>query len=75
MKKFAILIPTFNEMNNIEILVKRICFVLKKYIFEIIVVDDNSQDGTIKILKKLKQKIKNLIILLEKNLIEIYLNQ
>jgi dolichol-phosphate mannosyltransferase len=68
MKKFAILIPTFNEMNNIEILVKRICFVLKKYIFEIIVVDDNSQDGTIKILKKIKAKNKKFNYFIRKKL-------
>ena len=54
MNKFSIIIPTFNEVNNIEILINEICIFLQKKIFEIIVVDDNSQDGTKKILKKIK---------------------
>ena len=46
MKKFSILIPIFNEKNNIEALIRKICGVLEKNIFEIIVVDDNSYDGS-----------------------------
>jgi len=55
-KKFSILIPVFNERKNIEILVYKILKFLKKNIFEIIVIDDNSHDGTKEILKRIKSK-------------------
>ena len=55
-KKFSILIPVFNERKNIEILVDKISKFLKKNIFEIIVIDDNSHDGTKEILKRIKSK-------------------
>ena len=58
MNGFTILIPTYNEKKNIEFLIKKISKVLKKFIFEIIVVDDNSKDGTINILRKIKSKNK-----------------
>ena len=57
-KKFSIIIPTYNEKKNIEILIKHISKVLKKTIFEIIVVDDDSNDGTKKILDNIKSKNK-----------------
>ncbi len=67
MKKFSIIIPIFNEMNNIEILIRKICINLKEVVFEIILVDDNSQDGTKKILKKIKAKNKRLNYIIRKN--------
>jgi len=67
MKKFSIIIPIFNEMNNIEILIRKICITLKEVVFEIILVDDNSQDGTKKILKKIKAKNKRLNYIIRKN--------
>ena len=50
--KFSIVIPILNEGKNIEDLVKKISKSLKKIIFEIIFVDDNSTDNTLEILKK-----------------------
>ena len=67
MKKFSILIPTFNEMNNIGILISKICSILKEDIFEIILVDDNSLDGTKRILKKIKAKNKRFNYIIRKN--------
>ena len=58
MKKFSILIPTYNEKKNIELLIKKISKILKKSLFEIIVIDDDSKDGTINILKDIKVKNK-----------------
>ena len=54
--KFSILVPTYNEIDNIKKLIKKISDVLKKNIFEIIVIDDNSQDGTKKVLYQIKKK-------------------
>ena len=56
MSKYSIIIPTFNEKKNIFILIKRIKKFLKKNNYEIIVVDDNSYDGSITVFNKIKNK-------------------
>jgi len=48
-----IIIPTFNEKENIESIIKKV-FSLKKQ-FNILIVDDNSLDGTAKIVKTLQK--------------------
>ena len=50
-KNVSIILPTFNEKLSIEFAISE----LTKYLpgVEIIVVDDNSPDGTLEILKKL----------------------
>ena len=57
--KFSIVIPTYNEKQNISILVNKITKNLKHLSYEIIVIDDNSTDGTTKVLKKIKSSKKN----------------
>lgn len=42
----SIIIPTFNEGKNIIALINKIRIEFKDYLLEIIVVDDNSSDGT-----------------------------
>jgi len=63
--KFSIVIPVFNEKKNITILINKINYYLKHkdYDYEIIVVDDSSVDGSIEVLKKLIQKVKNLKVI------------
>jgi dolichol-phosphate mannosyltransferase len=56
-KKVSIIIPTLNESLNLVTLVTKINKYLKKNIYEIIIIDDNSVDGTKKVLNKLKKKI------------------
>ena len=57
----SVLIPCFNEKNTIEEIVNRINK-LEDLNLEIIVIDDNSDDGTRKILQeKIKDKISQLI--------------
>ena len=58
-KKFSIVIPTYNEKKNISLLIEKIKKYLKNYFYEIIVVDDNSNDGTKDILKKINLHNKN----------------
>ena len=62
MPKTIVFIPTYNEKENIARLVKEIL----KYNVEILIVDDNSPDGTWKIAKELAKKHKNVHLLLRK---------
>jgi glycosyltransferase involved in cell wall biosynthesis len=62
----TIIIPCYNEVKTIEIIVNKI-LKLNKYEFEIIIVDDYSIDGTREVLKdKLSNKV-SLIIYNKKN--------
>ena len=63
----SIVIPVFNERNNIENLIKKIISILKKKKIEIIVVDDSSTDGTTQLLKNIKKKYSNLKVIFRKN--------
>lgn len=49
----SIVIPTYNENGNIGILLDKIDNCLENIKYEIVVVDDNSTDGTIEIVNKL----------------------
>ena len=60
-RKLSIVIPILNEEKNISPLTKKIKKYLKSYDFEIIFVDDNSNDQSKEILKKLKKNIYFLI--------------
>jgi len=61
MPKNIIIIPTYNERGNISILLQKIfSFVPDTHV---LVVDDNSPDGTAEIVEKLKNKYLNLSLL------------
>lgn len=66
MNKLSIIIPTYNEKNNLIKLIKEIEKKLKKSAYEIIVIDDNSQDLTGKIAKKIFNKNKKIRIFIRK---------
>lgn len=53
MKRSLVVIPTFNESDNIPQLVPRILNLGKH--FEVLVVDDNSPDGTAKLVKLMQE--------------------
>ena len=61
----SVIIPVYNEVNNIEEIIKRVQST--KLAAEIVIVDDTSQDGTREILQKLDGKKKIRVILHEKN--------
>ena len=42
----SVIVPTYNEIENIEKLIFRVHEILSKYKYELIIVDDNSPDGT-----------------------------
>ncbi|KPK81592.1 MAG: dolichyl-phosphate beta-D-mannosyltransferase [Bacteroides sp. SM23_62_1] len=64
MNERLVIIPTFNEKENIEKIIRRI-FNLKPE-FDILVVDDNSPDGTAHIVKTLMDEFSNRLFLLER---------
>lgn len=65
MDKILIIIPTYNENNNIDILIKSIFN--KNLEFNILIVDDNSTDGTLEKIHELKKIYKNLFLLKRPN--------
>ena len=54
--KFSIVIPVFNESKSLPLLINQIYKILKSKKFELIIVDDNSNDETKYIMKKIKKK-------------------
>ncbi|MEM6543048.1 MAG: glycosyltransferase, partial [Bacteroidota bacterium] len=54
MEAGLVIIPTFNEIENVEAIINTV-FDLKKD-FHILVVDDNSPDGTAQNVKQLQQQ-------------------
>lgn len=61
MTKSIVIIPTYNELENISILLERI--IKLSTFFNVLVVDDNSPDGTAKLVKKYSNKYKSRIFL------------
>ena len=64
-KKFSIILPTLNEAENLKTLIPEIFKELKNFSnlnFEVLVVDDNSNDGTYNLIQSLQKKYKNLNI-------------
>jgi len=64
-RKISVVIPSFNEEGNIEVLATRLINVLKTvpYTYEVIFVDDGSSDGTLERLKTLSGLDNNLFYL------------
>lgn len=63
MKKIVLILPTYNERDNIASLIDKIQDNFRKikgYKSEILVVDDNSPDGTIDVVKESAVKYKNI---------------
>ena len=62
--KFSIVIPIFNEQDNIKVLINEIKNKLTQFNdeYEIIIVDDGSTDSTVKILEK---EVNNKLVLLK----------
>jgi dolichol-phosphate mannosyltransferase len=62
MNKNLVIIPTYNEINNIELIINKIiCLNLN---MDILVVDDNSPDKTFEKVKMLRKKFSNLFLII-----------
>jgi dolichol-phosphate mannosyltransferase len=75
-KSYSVILPTLNEVGHIQKLILDISkiFNLNNTKYEIIVVDDNSSDGTIDVVKKIEFKNSNVKIFVrndkKKNLVD-----
>jgi len=56
----SIIIPTYNERENLPLLVQKVSESLRGVKYELIIVDDNSPDGTGKLADELAKEFKNL---------------
>ena len=65
MKEASIIIPTYNELENIRKLIPDVERVLSahKILGEIIIIDDNSPDGTGQLAEELKKRYKNIVVI------------
>jgi dolichol-phosphate mannosyltransferase len=57
-----IIVPTYNEAENLPRLIKALNEELKETLYSLIVVDDNSPDGTSDIAENLSEYYKNIIV-------------
>ena len=60
---YSIILPAYKEAKNLDIIIDQIQNFMKGENFEIIVIDDFSDDGTEQILKKNKKNIKTFFII------------
>ena len=61
--KISVVIPCFNEIKTINEIIKKIEKSLSKFKFEILVIDDFSNDGSREFLKKISSKNKKIRVL------------
>lgn len=54
--ELSLIAPTYNERENLVPLVERVHEVLSKYRYELVIVDDNSPDGTAELARSLSTK-------------------
>ena len=62
--ELTVIIPTFNEVNNVGVIVKKLEDCLVGINFNILFVDDNSEDGTVERIQKLESEKKYVSLLL-----------
>ncbi|MGB9759856.1 MAG: polyprenol monophosphomannose synthase [Thermoproteota archaeon] len=61
--QLSILLPTYMEAETLPKLIEELEKILKHINFEIIVIDDNSPDGTAEVAEKLRKKFKNVNVI------------
>ena len=64
MSDSIVIIPTYNEIENIEKIIRKV-FSLKQS-FDVLIVEDNSPDGTANVVKKLMPEFPNQLFIEER---------
>ena len=64
MKNRLVIIPTYNEIENIEKIISKVVHLEPQ--FEILIVDDGSPDGTAEVIKSMQEKLNGHLHLLER---------
>ena len=65
MKAVSVIVPTYNERENLPTLIERInkVFVDERIVGEVVIIDDNSPDGTGQLAEQLRRKYKFLKVI------------
>jgi dolichol-phosphate mannosyltransferase len=63
MTTLSVIVPTYNEAENVQELLERIKSSLGDQSFDVVVVDDNSPDGTADVIERLSAKWGNIKLL------------
>ena len=64
---YSIILPCYNERDNLKLLIIEIKNILKNINFEIIIIDDNSEDGTEQMITENFSKMQNLKFIKREN--------
>ena len=60
---FSFVLPAYKEAENLKVLIPKIIELFSSYKFEIIIVDDGSNDGTVEIIKKNQATFPDIILI------------
>ena len=65
MSDSIVIIPTYNEKENIEAIIRAVFGLEKK--FDVLIIDDGSPDGTAAIVKRMQQEFPDRLFLIERS--------
>ena len=65
MSDSVVIIPTYNEKENIEAIIRAVFALEDQHQFDVLVIDDNSPDGTAAIVEKMIEPYKGKIIYMD----------
>ena len=67
MSDSVVIIPTYNEKENIEAIIKAVLALEEQHRFDVLVIDDNSPDGTAEIVERLIKEIPDRINIVKRS--------
>ena len=67
MSDSVVIIPTYNEKENIEAIIKAVLALEEQHKFDVLVIDDNSPDGTADIVERLISEIPERINIIKRS--------